>query len=307
MESNHAPRSAFLHEPVLMTEVMALLDVKPGGSYVDGTLGLGGHSAEILRRSVPDGRLLGFDRDPAALERARGNLSAFGERARFVHARYSEIPALVAPDTADGVLLDLGVSSMQLDDAERGFSFRNDGPLDMRMNPHDELTAADVVNRTREEELADLIYQLGEERASRRIARAIVRARERAPITTTGELARIVRGAAHRGGRWGIDPATRTFQALRIHVNAELRELETSLRPIAERLKDHGRLAVISFHSLEDRIVKQTFAQLRREGFQLLTKKPLQADDAEVARNPRARSAKLRAIERVVGDVGEAA
>jgi hypothetical protein len=155
----------------------------------------------------------------------------------------------------------------------------------MRMNPHDELTAADVVNRTREEELADLIYQLGEERASRRIARAIVRARERAPITTTAELARIVRGAAHRGGRWKIDPATRTFQALRIHVNAELRELETSLVPIAERLKDHRRLAVISFHSLEDRIVKHTFAQLRRQGFQVLTKKPLEAGDAEVEQN----------------------
>jgi 16S rRNA (cytosine1402-N4)-methyltransferase len=307
MESNHAPQGAFLHEPVLMSEVMALLDVKPGGSYVDGTLGLGGHSAEILRRCAPDGSLLGFDRDPGALGHARASLSVFGDRARFVHARYSDIPEQVAPRTVDGVLLDLGVSSMQLDDAARGFSFRNDGPLDMRMNPQDERTAADVVNRTGEKELADLIYQLGEERASRRIARAIVRARERAPITTTVELARIVRGAAHRGGRWGIDPATRTFQALRIHVNGELSELEASLRPIAERLKDRGRLAVISFHSLEDRIVKQTFAQLRREGFQLLTKKPLQAGDAEVARNPRARSAKLRAIERVIGDVGEAA
>jgi 16S rRNA (cytosine1402-N4)-methyltransferase len=299
MESNDAPRGAFSHEPVLMTEVLELLDVKPGGSYVDGTLGFGGHSAEILRRSAPNGELLGLDRDSGALARAGEALAPFGPRARLVHACYSEIPLRLADTMADGVLLDLGVSSMQLDDAERGFSFRNDGPLDMRMNPDDELTAADVVNRTPEEDLADIIYRLGEDRASRRIARAIVRARERAHITTTAELARIVRGAAHRGGRWGIDPATRTFQALRIHVNRELDELQTSLIPIAERLKERGRLAVISFHSLEDRIVKQTFVQLRGQGFQILTKKPVQASESEVARNPRARSAKLRAIERV--------
>jgi 16S rRNA (cytosine1402-N4)-methyltransferase len=297
MESSET--GAFQHEPVLMAEVMELLDVKPGGTYVDGTLGLGGHAGEILRRSAPDGRLVGFDRDPEALARARAALSSYGERVRFVHERYGRIPETLTAGSVDGVLLDLGVSSLQLDDPHRGFSFRQDGPLDMRMNPGDELTAADVVNDTREEELADLIYQLGEDRASRRIARAIVRAREREPITTTAALARIVRGAAHRGGRWSIDPATRTFQALRIHVNRELAELETSLVPLAAGLKPHGRLAVISFHSLEDRIVKHTFVELRRSGFQILTKKPVQAGENEVARNPRARSAKLRAVERV--------
>ncbi len=297
----------FAHEPVLLAEVMELLDVKAGGYYVDGTVGLGGHAAEILRRSAPDGRLLGFDRDPAALSLAREALDTFGDRVRLVHARYTEASQWVAPGTVDGVLLDLGMSSLQVDDTERGFSFRATGPLDMRMDPGEPTTAADVVNRTREAELADLIYRFGEERASRRIARAIVSARERSPLRTTAELADIVRRAAgRRGRRRGIDPATRTFQALRIHVNRELAELSGGLRPLAQTLREKGRMAVISFHSLEDREVKHTFAELSRQGFRLLTRKPVRPGEVESRRNPRSRSARLRAIERV-GEAQEAA
>ena len=285
------------HQPVLLAEVMELLAVKPGGRYIDGTLGLGGHAAEVLRRSAPDGRLLGFDRDPEALARAGEALAPFGERAELRHARYSEIPDVVEEGWADGLLLDLGVSSLQLDDAARGFSFRRDGPLDMRMDPRDEITAADVVNRTRETELADIIYQLGEERASRRVARAIVDARRRKHIETTGELAAIVRRAVH-GRPGGIDPATRTFQALRIHVNRELEELSSSLPALARRLRTGGRMAVIAFHSLEDREVKHAFRALHGDGFRLVTRKPVRPGDAECGVNPRARSARLRAIER---------
>jgi len=285
------------HEPVLLAEVMELLAVKPGGRWIDGTLGLGGHAAEVLRRSAPDGRLLGFDRDGAALERAAERLAEFGPRAEMRHARYSEIPSLVEEGSADGLLLDLGVSSLQLDDAARGFSFRREGPLDMRMDPTDDLTAADVVNRMRESDLADVIYQLGEERASRSVARYIVEARKRKHIETTTELAAIVRRAVH-GRPGGIDPATRTFQALRIHVNREIAELAESLPALAHRLRPGGRMAVIAFHSLEDREVKNAFRTLGREGFLVLTKKPVRPTDAESARNPRARSARLRAIER---------
>jgi 16S rRNA (cytosine1402-N4)-methyltransferase len=285
------------HEPVLLAEVMELLAVKPGGRWVDGTIGLGGHASEVLRRSSPDGRLLGFDRDPAALARAQERLAEFGDRSALHHARYSEIPAHVEEASTDGLLLDLGVSSLQLDDAARGFSFRRDGPLDMRMDPTDDLTAADVVNRMRESELADVIYELGEERASRSVARYIVEARKRKHIETTAELAAIVRRAVH-GRPGGIDPATRTFQALRIHVNREIAELAESLPALARRLRAGGRMAVIAFHSLEDREVKNAFRTLGREGFQVLTKKPVRPTDAESARNPRARSARLRAIAR---------
>ena len=285
------------HQPVLLAEVLELLDVKPGGRYIDGTVGLGGHAAEVLRRSAPDGTLLGLDRDPQALARSKERLAEFGPRVELRHARYSEIPQLVEEAAADGLLLDIGVSSLQLDDAARGFSFRNEGPLDMRMNPEDPMTAADVVNRMRESELADLIYQLGEERASRRVARYIVEARRRKHIETTGELAAIVRRAVH-GRPGGIDPATRTFQALRIHVNRELEELSSSLPGLARRLRLGGRMAVIAFHSLEDREVKNAFRTLGREGFRILTKKPVRPGDEESARNPRARSARLRAIER---------
>ena len=288
-----------LHEPALLAESLELLAVRPGGFWVDGTVGAGGHAAEILRRSAPDGRLLGTDRDGDALAAAAATLAPFGARARLLQADYRELPDLIFDEEApDGILLDLGVSSMQLDRAERGFSLKSDGPLDMRMDPRGGPTAADVVNRLPEAELADIIYRYGEERASRRIARRIVEARRRAPLRTTFELAEIVRAAARRPRGRGIDAATLTFQALRIHVNRELEGLGDALGRLARRLAPHGRLAVIAFHRLEDREVKQAFRSLAREGFRVLTRKPVRPGDDEVRRNARARSARLRAVER---------
>jgi 16S rRNA (cytosine1402-N4)-methyltransferase len=286
------------HLPVLLDPALELLAVKPGGSYVDGTVGLGGHASEILRRSAPDGRLLGLDRDAETLAQARDRLGAFGARARLEHADWRDLPSLLGDERPDGVLLDLGVSSVQLDRPERGFSFRADGPLDMRMDRTAGPTAADVVNRLPERELADLIYRYGEERASRRIAGAIVRARQKAHLRTTGELAAVVRGAAGRARKRGLDPATLTFQALRIYVNRELEGLGEALAAIARRLAPAGRLAVIAFHSLEDREVKNTFRELAADGFRLLTRKPVRPSGEEVAANPRARSARLRGLER---------
>jgi len=290
------------HASVLLTESLELLAVRPGGLYVDGTVGPGGHAAAILERSGPSGRLLGLDRDAEVLEGAGQRLLPFGGRARLAHADYREIPRLLAGERADGVLLDLGLSSVHLDTPERGFSFRTEGPLDMRMDRSGGETAADLVNRMSEPDLADLIYRFGEDRASRRIARAIVSARRQARIRTTTELADIVRRAAGRSRRPGLDPATRTFQALRIGVNRELEGLGPALSAIAGCLAPRGRLAVIAFQSLEDREVKHTFRELAREGFVLLTRRPLRPSDAETARNPRARSARLRGLER-----GEAA
>jgi 16S rRNA (cytosine1402-N4)-methyltransferase len=282
---------------VLLAECMELLAVRPGGFWVDGTVGAGGHAAEMLRRSAPDGRLVGCDRDAEALGVAAETLAPFGERARLVQADYRELPDLL--DAApNGMLLDLGVSSMQLDRPERGFGLKTDGPLDMRMDQRGGVTAADVVNRLPEGELADIIYRYGEERASRRIARRIVEARRRAPLRTTVELAEIVRSAARRPRGWKIDPATLTFQALRIHVNRELEGLGEALASLAGRLAPGGRLAVIAFHSLEDREVKHAFRSLSAVGFRLLTRKPVRPGEDEVRRNPRARSARLRAVER---------
>jgi len=278
---------------------MDLLAVSAGGFWVDGTVGLGGHAHEILKRSAPDGRLLGLDRDEQALELSGARLREYGERVRLEHADYRALPRLLQEEAAPrGVMLDLGVSSLQLDAAERGFSFQREGPLDMRMDQSGGPTAADLVNRLPERELADLIYQFGEERASRRVARAIVYARAKARLRTTTELAAVVRRAVPRSGPRGIDPATRTFQALRIAVNEELRGLGDCLEGVAARLPEGGRLAVIAFHSLEDREVKQAFRALSTRGFRLLTKKPLRPGPAEEARNPRARSARLRAIEK---------
>jgi 16S rRNA (cytosine1402-N4)-methyltransferase len=290
--------AAAAHEPVLLAETLELLDVKPGGFYVDGTLGLGGHAAALLARSAPDGRLLGVDRDAETLAVAAERLQAFGARARLVHADFRELPQLMGESRADGLLLDLGVSSLQLDTPERGFSFRADGPLDMRMDRSGGETAADVVNRLPEAELADLIYAYGEERASRRIARAIASARRQRPLRTTGELATLVRRVVRRGRRPGLDTATRTFQALRIHVNGELQDLAPALASLAACLAPGGRMAVIAFHSLEDREVKQTFRALGAAGFRVLTKKPVRPDEDEVRSNPRARSARLRAVAR---------
>jgi 16S rRNA (cytosine1402-N4)-methyltransferase len=279
---------------VLLAEVLEALQVRAGGLWVDGTVGLGGHAFAILERSAPDGRLIAFDRDSEALRLAEERLG--GERARFVHADFRSIPETLGAERANGVLLDLGVSSMQLDASERGFSFQADGPLDMRLDRTAPGTARDAVNRLPERELADVIYRYGEEHASRKVARAIVEARRRARIETTSELAAIVRRAAR--GRPGLDAATKTFQALRIHVNRELEGLGAALRAIAACLASAGRLAVISFHSLEDREVKNAFRELGREGFRVLTKKPLVAGAPEVRLNPRSRSAKLRVLER---------
>jgi 16S rRNA (cytosine1402-N4)-methyltransferase len=283
------------HEPVLLAEVLELLALKPGGLFVDGTVGLGGHAEELLRQSSPDGRLLGLDRDSETLASATERLLPFGDRVRLVHADYREIPALLGDEAADGILLDLGISSAQLDDPDRGFSFQADGPLDMRMDRSHGETAAEVVNRLGEPELADVIFRFGEEKASRRIAKAIATARRKARIRTTGELAAIVRGAAPHG-RPGLHPATRTFQAIRIRVNRELEGLGDTMKALARALKPGGRLAVIAFHSLEDREVKQAFRDLEPLGFLRLTKKPLRPSEAEVRHNPRARSARLRGL-----------
>jgi 16S rRNA (cytosine1402-N4)-methyltransferase len=286
------------HVPVLLAETLELLGVRPGGLWVDGTVGLGGHAEAVLRATAPAGRLRGFDRDSEALERARVRLLPFGDRVRLEHADYREIKERLAGEAADGILLDLGVSSLQLDDAERGFSFQREGPLDMRMDRSERGGASELVNRMRESDLADLIHEFGEEPYSRRIARAIARARKKAPIATTTELAEIVRRAAPKSRRPGFHPATRTFQALRIRTNRELDGLEPALEHAAECLRPAGRMAVIAFHSLEDRAAKQAFRSLETRGFRVLTKKPLRPGEQETRDNPRSRSARLRAVVR---------
>jgi len=286
------------HVPVLLAETLELLAVRRGGFFVDGTVGLGGHAAAVLRASGPDGRLLGLDRDGETLERARARLAEFGGRVRLEHGDYREIPERLGGERPDAILLDLGVSSVQLDEAARGFSFQAEGPLDMRMDRSAGTTAADLVNRMREKDLADLLYACGEEPASRRIARAIAFARERKPITTTTELADIVRRAAPRRRPGGLHLATRSFQALRIRVNRELEGLAEAFEGAARCLKPGGRLAVIAFHSLEDRAAKEAFRALAARGFTLLTRKPVRPGEAEVRANPRARSARLRAVRR---------
>ncbi len=286
------------HEPVLLQEVLEGLEVRPGGLFVDGTVGLGGHAEAILEKSAPEGRLIGTDRDPQALDLSRERLARFGERVELHHSDWRGIPAVLGPRRADGILLDLGVSSLQLDSPERGFSFAREGPLDMRMDTTRGETAAEVVNHLPEKELADVIYQYGEERASRHIAHAIALTRARTPFATTTALAAVVRKAAPRRGHFGgIDPATRTFQALRIHVNGELDGLRDAVTSLATTLAPRGRLCVISFHSLEDREVKYAFRGLGAErGFTVVTRKPLVPTADECARNPRARSAKLRVL-----------
>jgi len=298
----------FSHVPVLLQPAIEFLAVRRGGTFIDLTLGLGGHSWEIARRLGAAGHLIGFDKDPAALERARerlmsppAELAEDWPKVELVHASFAEVAQRAAPGSADGLLADLGVSSMQLEDAARGFSFQADAPLDMRMNTQSGRTAEQVVNRFDERELADAIYEFGEERRSRRIARAIVRAR---PIRSTAHLAEIVSAAARpmNQAERRIHPATKTFQALRILVNCELDDLQTLLsKDAAPRvLKKGGRLVIISFHSLEDRIVKDAMRDGAHEGtFRVLTKKPVTAEAEEIDRNPRSRSAKLRAAERM--------
>jgi len=291
------------HVPVLLQIAIRMLNVRRGSVVVDATLGNAGHASEIARRLGPEGKLIGFDRDPQAMELAKQRLDALREelgaempRVVLHDVEFSQAGEMLAGDKVDGLLADFGVSSMQFDEAHRGFSFQAEGNLDMRMNPREGVTAEQVVNQAGENELADLIYEFGEERRSRRIARAIVRAR---PVTTTVQLARVVAGAlgAMKGER--IHPATRTFQALRIYVNAELSEIDALLRLAPEVLKPGGRLVAISFHSLEDRRVKDALREGARQGiYEVLTRKPLTAEAEETDRNPRARSAKLRAAER---------
>jgi 16S rRNA (cytosine1402-N4)-methyltransferase len=317
------------HVPVLLKEAIDFLNVRRGGTYIDATVGLGGHSYEIAKRLGAPGHLIGVDKDPKALEVARERLlSPWREKAgsstalssasademlarndevaedwptvELRQGSFAEIANDQRPATIDGLLADLGVSSLQLDDAARGFSFQAEGPLDMRMDPHNERTAEQVVNHLDERELADVIYEFGEERRSRRIARAIVRSR---PIRTTAQLAQIISAAARpmNSAERRIHPATRTFQALRIFVNRELDDLRALLEAAPRILKPGGRVVIISFHSLEDRLVKDAFREggIKDKYFRVLTKKPVVASEEEQERNPRARSAKLRAAERV--------
>jgi len=284
----------------MVAEVLEQLEPSRGGVFVDCTVGLGGHARALLEGGAT--HVIALDRDPAAVDAARSALKAFGERVEVVHADYRRLSAVLderGVGKVDGVLADLGVSSMQLDEPGRGFSFRKDDPLDMRMDTTAGPTAAEALRAVDERTLADLIYEFGEERHSRRIARAIVAARERAPLERTGQLAEVVRRAIPRKGYSRIDPATRTFQAIRIWVNRELEGLDGFLGDAARRLAVNGRMAVITFHSLEDRIAKHTLRALQAEGFglRIRTKRPLVPAEAEIERNPRARSAKLRAAE----------
>jgi 16S rRNA (cytosine1402-N4)-methyltransferase len=293
---------ATLHEPVMVPEVVELLAPSRGGLFVDCTVGLGGHAGALLEAGAA--QVLGFDRDETALSLARERLAGYGDRVALVHADYREIDRVLdgrGIDRVAGALADLGVSSLQLDAEGRGFSFRRDEPLDMRMDRSRGPSAAELLREVDETELADVIFRFGEERHSRRVARAIVGARREAAIETTGRLAAIVRRAVPHRGHQRIDPATRTFQALRIWVNRELDGLDAFLEAAARRLLADARLAVITFHSLEDRIVKHTFRAMEKAdaGLRILTKRPLTASDEELARNARARSAKLRAIERL--------
>ncbi len=304
-----------MHQPVLYKDIIHAIQPHSEGKYVDGTVGAGGHAHGILEASHPNGQLLGLDVDPQALGLARERLVPFGSRATLIQASYTTLASQLTGlgwAAVDGIVLDLGVSSMQLDTPGRGFSFREDAPLDMRFDPTqaDTPTAADLVNTLSETDLADLIYRYGEERHSRRVARAIVNAR---PIRTTGHLASIIAKAVRGGDH--LHPATRTFQALRIAVNGELDAVEKVLPQAIQALAPGGRLAVIAFHSLEDRIVKEYFRQESRDcicpprqpvcgcghkaSLQEITRKPIQAGDEEIENNPRARSAKLRVAEKL--------
>ncbi len=294
-----------MHRSVMLEEVLVWLQPKAGGLYFDGTIGAGGHSRAILEANGPAGRIIGLDRDAAAADVARQALLPFGERVVIMQAHYRDAEQIVRDATTrglDGAILDLGVSSMQVDTAARGFSFMAEGPLDMRMDQREPLTAADLVNRLSERELTRILFEYGEERYARRIARAIMRRRAKGPILTTLEMVDVIRGTvppAYAHGR--LHCATRTFQALRIVVNRELEDLGPSLQKIAGLLRPGGRFVVLAFHSLEDRIVKQTFRGLAHgtdADFVILTKRPVTPSDRECVENPRARSAKLRVLAR---------
>lgn len=282
---------------MLVNEVLEFLAPAPGGRFIDATLGAGGHTRELLERTSPDGRVLAIDQDSSAIEAGRRFLESYGSRLTLVKANFRNIASVAGEHgftAVDGILADVGVSSMMLDDASRGFSFMREGPLDMRMDRSQQLTAADIVNTYSEKEIADILYRYGEERRSRAVARSIVRAR---PLALTTDLARAVERALGRSGRGRIHPATRTFQALRIAVNDELASLESFLDASMMLVRPRGRVVVITFHSLEDRIVKAKFRQPVTSG-KTVTKKVVTPSAGEIHRNPRARSAKLRAWER---------
>lgn len=287
------------HIPVLLDEIGGFLLPRSGGVYVDATVGGGGHAEKILDLSSPDGRLIGIDLDPAMLEIAKGRLGRFGERCDLVEGNYTELEKIV-DNKVDGIIFDLGVSTEHFKDSHRGFSFVNNGPLDMRFGPRIKLTAEEIVNRWRPEDLTRVLYNYGEEREAKKIVRVIVEARKKKRISTTGELAELIIKAI--GGRKGkIHPATRTFQALRIAVNNELINIGVALPVAIDLLKPQGRLCVISYHSLEDRLVKNIFRDLQNSKIKIITKKPVTAAREEVINNPRARSAKLRVAERIYG------
>jgi len=302
----------FQHIPVLVEEVMVLLRCEPGKTYVDATLGGGGHALEILKRTAPDGIVIGVEWDEDAIIEAKKVLMPFGERVEIFRENFIDLPDLLRTmkiESVDGILLDLGLSSLQLEKAERGFSLKGEGPLDMRMDQRITYTAADLVNHLSQKELADTLFECGEERWARRIAKAIVRERDRVPIRTTQTLRRIVHHVIPRRFHpRRIDAATKTFQAFRIRVNSELENLREILETGWRLLKKGGRMCVISFHSLEDRMVKETFKRLERGGADfpgpggmvcIITKKPVTPSEEERRRNPRSRSAKLRCAERV--------
>jgi 16S rRNA (cytosine1402-N4)-methyltransferase len=285
----------------LVEEVMTFLRCEPGRTYVDATLGGGGHASEILKRTAPDGMVIGIEWDEEALSEARNVLMPFGDRVKIIRENFVHLADFIHPESVDGMLLDLGLSSIQVEKAERGFSFKGEGPLDMRMDQRLGRTAADLVNRLSSEELQDTLSRYGEERWAKRIARAIVQEREREPLTSTQALRKTVHSAIpRRFHSRRIDPATRTFQAFRIRVNQELDNLAKILEAGWKVLKKGGRICIISFHSLEDRMVKETFRRLEKQGeMRLLTKKPVTPSEEEQRRNPRSRSAKLRCAERV--------
>jgi len=307
------------HEPVLLDKSMELLAAQPGRVLVDATLGLGGHAEAMLERVGPSGRVVGIDRDPIALERARTRLSRFGKAFTAIRGNHRDLSQLLGEhgiDAVDGFLFDLGLSSMQLDAPERGFSFRFDGPLDMRMDPDSPTSAADLLADLSEDEIRRILWRYGEERRARAIARAIVADRVQQPFRTTLQLAELVRRVAGpRALRYRIDPATRTFQAFRIAVNGEIDDLSETIMAAERMLRPGGRLVLISFHSLEDRCVKRTLRGLatrcvcpprlpvcgcgRKDRVRLLTSRPVSADTTENSRNPRARSAKMRAAEKI--------
>ena len=292
-----------MHASVLLPEVVQWLDPKPGAVMVDGTLGACGHALRLLEKIGPEGRLIGFDKDPQAVKEAQKILKDFGGRVMIFHDNFKNIPSRLAGLNvkADGILLDLGVSSPQLDQADRGFSFKTAGPLDMRMNSEDTFTAKEIVNRYPEEKLADIFWKYGEERYSRRIAQRIVETRRSRSIDTTKDLESIIWQAVPSPARHGrIHPATRTFQALRIEVNQEIQTLESFLSSFLDVLKVDGKVVIISFHSLEDRLVKNFFRDYNRQGQGItLTKKPVVSSPQEIDINPRSRSAKLRAFQKI--------